>query len=44
MPTQERVWREERANIFECLPAERFRFDCQSPPLIVIEQQTFRAE
>ena len=43
MPTQNCVRCEQRADFFETVTAENVTFDRQTPPLIVVEQDAFRA-
>ena len=44
MPSQYRIGREQSANLFEHLAPKDLAFDCQSPTLIVAEQNAFRAK
>jgi len=43
MPTQDRVGCEQRADFLESLAAEDLPFDCQSTPLVVIQQNPLLA-
>ncbi len=44
MPAQNRVRRDESADLFQHLATEHFAFDRQAPPLVVIEQDAALGE
>jgi hypothetical protein len=43
VPAHDGVWRDDRPNLSEYLSAEDLAFDCQVPPLVVIEPDPFPA-
>ena len=43
MPAENRIGREQRADLFESLATENLALDCQSTSLVVVEQDAFRA-
>ena len=43
MPAENRIGREQRADLFESLATENLALHCQSPSLVVVEQDAFRA-
>ncbi len=44
MPAQERIRRDQGPDLFQQLPAQDLRLDCQSPALVVVEQDAFLAK
>ena len=44
VPSQYRIGREQRANLFEHFASKDLAFDCQTPALVVVEQHAFRTE
>ena len=43
MPTENRIGREQGADLFESLATEDLALNCQSTSLVVVEQDAFRA-